>query len=147
MLLIDTKFWISAVDSSLTATAKFEFFIFKSSSLILDFSPTDTALSPQFVARMIYDQPEIWLSEYEKFKQLFFICCQTIQITRTENDVLKNFTSNNNNNFVILVPTLRKYEEAGIRLYDQTQTRFVQNNIFEELVPEELTDYEKQYLV
>ena len=107
----------------------------------------DHILSPQFVARMIYDQPEIWLSEYEKFKQLFFICCQTIQITRTENDVLKNFTSNNNNNFVILVPTLRKYEEAGIRLYDQTQTRFVQNNIFEELVPEELTDYEKQYLV
>ena len=106
----------------------------------------DHILSPQFVARMIYDQPEIWLSDYEKFKQLFFICCQTIQITRTENDVLKNFTSNNNNNFVILVPTLQKYEEAGIRLYDQTRTTFIKNSIFEELVPIELTNYEKQYL-
>ena len=107
----------------------------------------DHILSPQFVARMIYDQPEIWLSDYEKFKNLFFISCQTIQITRTENDTLKNFTSNNNNNFVILVPTLQKYEEAGIRLYDQNRVAFVNNSIFEELVPDELTNYEKQYLV
>ena len=29
----------------------------------------DDCLSPQFVARMTYDNPDIWLNDFEKFKE------------------------------------------------------------------------------
>mgnify|MGYP003128677554 FL=1 len=104
----------------------------------------DHILSPQFVARMIYDNPNVWLSDYEIFKDLFFKCCQTIQVTRQENDILRGFTSSRNDNFSIRVPTVKKYDAAGINLFDGNA--FISNQIFEDLVPKELTEYEKQYL-
>ena len=43
------------------------------SALMEKTKPTlDHCLSPQFVARMIYDQPDIWLSEFDKFS--YFYC-------------------------------------------------------------------------
>tara|TARA_Y100001972_G_C7629331_1_gene315826 strand:+ start:897 stop:1436 length:540 start_codon:yes stop_codon:yes gene_type:complete len=107
----------------------------------------DHILSPQFVSRMIYDNPNVWLSDYKIFESLFFRCCQTIQVSKSENEILKGFTSNRDDNFLISVPTIDKYEAAGINLYDQSRSTFVKNNIFENLVPEELTEYEKPYLI
>ena len=104
----------------------------------------DHILAPQFVARMVYDNPNVWLSDYEIFKDLFFKCCQTIQVTRQENDILRGFTSSRNDNFSIRVPTVKKYDAAGINLFDGNA--FISNQIFEDLVPKELTEYEKQYL-
>ena len=104
----------------------------------------DHILSPQFVARMIYDNADYWLTDYPIFKDLFFKCCTTIQVTRQENDLLKSYTSNHKENFSLYCNTVDKYERAGISLFDGIQ--FVSNNVFEQLVPKELTEYEKRYL-
>tara|TARA_B100000282_G_scaffold78427_1_gene54344 strand:+ start:297 stop:830 length:534 start_codon:yes stop_codon:yes gene_type:complete len=105
----------------------------------------DHILAPQFVARMVYDNPDKWLTDYAVFKDLFFKCCQTIQVTREENDILKTFTSNHNNQFSLYCNTVDRYENAGIALFDGKQ--FVDNKIFQKLVPEELTEYELPYLI
>ncbi len=70
----------------------------------------DHCLSPQFVARMIYDNPDVWLTDFEKFKNLFFLCCQTIVVTF--------------------------HPKKGLV-----------KNPFLDLLPDELIEYEKQYLV
>ena len=105
----------------------------------------DHCLSPQFVARMIYDNPDIWLNDFEKFKSLFYQCCLTIKVTPEENNKLSKLTENVNGNFTVHVPTDKKYDHLGIKLF-HPEKGFV-NNIFDELVPRELVEYEEKYLV
>ena len=54
----------------------------------------DHCLSPQFVARMVYDNPDVWLSDLDKFKTLFYKCCATILVTSKENTKLSKLTTN-----------------------------------------------------
>lgn len=107
----------------------------------------DHFLSPQFVARMIYDQPEIWLKDIVKFKQIFFLCCQTIQVSKKENIDLSKLTSNKHGEFIVYVPTHKKYEHLGIKLFHNRRGVSDVSEVFEQLVPKELIEYEKQYLV
>ena len=104
----------------------------------------DHCLSPQFVARMVYDRPDIWLVDFEKFKVLFYMCCQTIEVTPHENNKLSQLTENRDGNFVVHVPTHEKYEHLNIVLFHPDKG--VVDNIFNHLVPIELVEYEKQYL-
>ena len=104
----------------------------------------DHCLSPQFVARMIYDNPNIWLVDVDKFKELFYSCCQTILITSKENTALSNLTKNSDGKLTIEVPTNMKYEHLNIELFHKDKGYV--GNIFDELVPKELIEYEKQYL-
>lgn len=106
---------------------------------------TDHCLSPQFVARMIYDNPDVWLNDFEKFKVLFYQCCLTIKVTSEENTKLSKLTENVNGSFTVHVPTHKKYDYLGIKLF-HPEKGFV-NNIFDELVPPELVEYEEKYLV
>lgn len=107
---------------------------------------TDHCLSPQFVARMIYDHPEVWLSDFDKFKNLFYQSCLTIKVTPEENTRLSKLTDNSNGQFSVYVPTHQKYDHLGIKLF-HPEKGFVTENIFVDLVPTELMEYEKQYLV
>lgn len=104
----------------------------------------DHCLSPQFVARMVYDNPDVWLTDVEKFKSLFYMCCQTIEITPEENIKLSKLTENRDGEFVIHVPTHRKYDHLGIILFHPDKG--VVSDVFEDLVPMELIEYEKDYL-
>lgn len=104
----------------------------------------DHCLSPQFVARMVYDHADVWLSDIKKFKTLFYMCCQTIEITPEENIKLSKLTLNKDNEFVIYVPTHKKYDHLGIILFHPEKG--VISDIFEDLVPKELIDYEQNYL-
>ena len=104
----------------------------------------DHCLSPQFVARMVYDHADVWLNDYEKFKTLFYMCCQTIEITPSENIQLSKLTENKDGDFVIHVPTHKKYDHLGIILFHPEKG--VVSNVFEDLVPRELIDYEQDYL-
>jgi hypothetical protein len=104
----------------------------------------DHCLSPQFVARMVYDNPDVWLTDVEKFKSLFYMCCQTIEITPEENIKLSKLTENRDGEFVIHVPTHRKYDHLGIVLFHPEKG--VVSNVFEDLVPMELIEYEEDYL-
>jgi len=112
----------------------------------------DHYLSPQFVGRMILDNPEIYLEDFEVFKNLFFLCTKTIVVTAEENNLLSSLTSNDGVDYVVKVPTYLKYSHLGITLFkkrahqkswwyvDQLDTNIVE-------VPEELTNYEKKFIV
>ena len=105
----------------------------------------DHCLSPQFVARMVYDNPDVWLNDLDKFKTLFLKCCQTIEVTSSETTNLSKLTENRDGQFVIHIATHQKYDHLGIVLFHQEKG--VVSDIFEDLVPEELIDYESDYLV
>ena len=105
----------------------------------------DHCLSPQFVARMVYDNPEVWLTDFDKFKTLFLKCCQTIEVTSKENNDLSRLTENRDGQFFIHVATHKKYDHLGIVLFHQEKG--VVRDVFEDLVPEELINYESSYLV
>tara|TARA_B100000287_G_scaffold155679_1_gene146840 strand:+ start:480 stop:1004 length:525 start_codon:yes stop_codon:yes gene_type:complete len=104
----------------------------------------DHCLSPQFVARMVYDQPEVWLTDFEEFKKLFFLCCQTIVVTPEENNKLSTLTSNRDGVFIVKVPTVRKYHFLNIKLF-HPKKGYV-SNPFEDMLPEGLTEYEEQFV-
>lgn len=112
----------------------------------------DHCYSPQFIGRMVMDNQEIYLSHYEKFKSVFWYACSTILVTQKENENLSDLTINDENGYRVLVPTDKKYNHLGINLYKRFpgKTRWKYSipedtNILD--VPEELLQYEKQYLV
>lgn len=112
----------------------------------------DHCYSPQFVARMIMDHADIYLEDYDKFKNLFYKSCTTIDITPEENRKLSLLTSNQKGHFKIHVPTDKKYQHLNIQLvkrnygrnWHQKPTDVVSNYIE---TPEEILNYEKQFLV
>jgi hypothetical protein len=111
----------------------------------------DHCYSPQFIARMIMDRADIYLENYDKFRELFYISCKTIDITPEENRALSLLTSNQNGNYKIYVPTDKKYQHLNIQLVKRNYGRnwyqkpvdSVSNYI---QTPQELLDYEKQFL-
>ena len=114
----------------------------------------DHYLSPQFISRFIYVNQEIYLNDYEKFKQLFYISCSVIIVTQDENDALALLTKSDdkNNIFKILIPTDKKYDHVGIKLlrysgsgkWTNREYKSVPNSVLS--IPPELLEYEKQYL-
>lgn len=105
----------------------------------------DHCMSPQFVARMIYDNADVWLTDLDKFKTLFLMCCQTIEVTPDENNKLSQLTENKDGQFVIHVATHLKYDHLGIVLFHPKKGTV--RDVFEDLIPSELIDYESNYLV
>lgn len=112
----------------------------------------DHCYSPQFVGRMIMDNPDIYLNNYEKFREIFYASCTTIEITSEENRKLSRLTSNKKGKeFKIFVPTDKKYQHLNIQLVKRNYGRNwyqkpadpVSNYI---QTPQELLDYEKQFL-
>jgi hypothetical protein len=112
----------------------------------------DHCYSPQFVGRMIMDNRDIYLTDYEKFKEVFWYSCKTIVVIQKENEALSDLTDNGKNGYQVLVPTNMKYSHLGIKLYQRKEGRTrwkyvlpLPTNVLD--VPEELLEYEKQYLV
>lgn len=108
--------------------------------------------SPQFIGRMIMDNQDIYLNDYEKFKEVFWYACGTIVVIQKENDALSRLTSNGKDGYKVLIPTDKKYSHLGIKLYKREEgrrqwkyARPTNNSIVE--VPKELLEYEKRYLV
>lgn len=112
----------------------------------------DHCLSPQFISRMILDNPEKYLCDFETFQNIFWYSCRTIVVTAEENKMLSKLTKHRNNKYQVEVPTNLKYNHLGIKLFarenNQTNWRYAKpadTNILE--VPQELLDYEKQFLI
>lgn len=111
----------------------------------------DHCLSPQFIGRMIMDNPEKYLNEYSVFENLFWESCKTIMVTQEENFALASLTENKGNTYKVYVPTNKKYNELGIKLFFRpnkngrwTETVPMDTNIIE--TPQDLLEYEKQFL-
>jgi hypothetical protein len=112
----------------------------------------DHCFSPQFIGRMIMDNSDLYLVDYEKFKEVFWYACTTVVVTQKENESLSYLTLNDKDGLRIKVPTDQKYSHLGIKLYKREEgkihwkyARPTYNSIIE--VPQELLDYEKQYLI
>jgi hypothetical protein len=112
----------------------------------------DHCLSPQFVGRMILDNPDKYLTDYSTFENIFWESCKTVMVTQKENFDLAALTQNDGQEYKVSVPTDRKYNHLGINLYFRPKKHGRWNtavpldtNIIE--TPEDLLEYEKEFLV
>ena len=115
----------------------------------------DHYLSPQFVGRLILDNPDVYLRDYITFRKLFVKCTETIVVTQEENENLSELTKNVKGNFIVKIPTNLKYHYLGIKLYKREDgvkgwkkenCTILESNILND-VPVELLDYEQRYLL
>ena len=110
----------------------------------------DHCLSPQFICRMIMDNPDVYLSDYVIFENLFHLARMTICVTKDENKRLSLLTENDGIDYRVYVPTNLKYQHLGIKLYQKTgaswknAVRYYDNVI---PAPSDLLEYEKNFLV
>ena len=110
----------------------------------------DHCLSPQFIGRMVMDNPDKFLVDYQVFKELFWLSCSTITVTKKENNLLSQLTENDGYNYKVHVPTNLKYSVLGIKLYNKFGLKWKDSTLMESniiSVPKELLEYETQFLV
>jgi hypothetical protein len=110
----------------------------------------DHCLSPQFIGRMIMDNPEKYLQDYNTFENLFWLACSTITVTKSENTRLSRLTDNDGVDYRVYVPTDLKYKHLGIKLYQKNGSRWndsleCSDNTIP--APSDLLEYEKEFLV
>jgi hypothetical protein len=81
---------------------------------------------------------------------MFWRACSTITVTKKENTLLSQLTENDGYTYKVHVPTHLKYNHLGIKLYNRVGAKWkesvqMDSNIID--VPEELLEYETQFLV
>ena len=114
----------------------------------------DHYLSPQFIGRMILDNPDKYLKEFKVFRDIFWKSCATIMVTAEENIRLSKLTENDGNDYRVHVPTNKKYNHLGINLYMRPervgswkQVDVASASEGDLHFPSDLLEYEKDYLV
>lgn len=112
----------------------------------------DHCLSPQFIGRMIMDNPDQYLSKYSVFEEIFWESCKTVMVTQEQNFALSALTENDGQDYLVHVPTDKKYNHLGINLWFRPQRNgkwkdavCLGENFIE--APEDLLEYEKKFLV
>jgi hypothetical protein len=110
----------------------------------------DHCLSPQFIGRMIMDNPDKYLSDYDVFENLFWLSCSTITVTKDENKQLSLLTDNDGSDYKVYVPTNLKYQHLGIKLYQKNGKYWKDAVEYNDNIipaPSDLLEYEKRFLV
>ena len=111
----------------------------------------DHYLSPQFMGRMILDNSKKYLHDLETYTKIFIIACSTVEVTVEENSILRQYTSNKDNNYKVYVPTNQKYDRANIKLYKRPKGKklwkYAQLTEEKLFFPEDLLEYEKKFLI
>ena len=113
-------------------------------------STDDHCLSPQFIGRMIMDNPDKYLSDYDIFENLFWLSCSMIRVTSSENKRLSLLTNNDTIDYKVYVPTNLKYKHLGIKLYQKTGHYWKDAVEYDDNIipaPSDLLEYEKRFLV
>jgi len=114
----------------------------------------DHCLSPQFIGRMVLDNPDVYLSDFNRFQNVFWYSTRTVVVTQKENEALSELTENDGMFYQVKVPTDLKYNHLDIKLHRRQENRkswkrkfcdSMDTNIIE--VPKELLEYEKKFLV
>jgi len=112
----------------------------------------DHCFSPQFVGRFVMDNADVYLIDYDKFREVFISSCTKIKVTKSENRRLQQLTENRRGEvYKVFVPTDKKYEHLGIKLYKrpENKVRWTDAQPTDEKVTflPQLLDYEKQFIV
>jgi hypothetical protein len=102
---------------------------------------------PQWIGRMIMDEGDIYLQDFEKFKEIASFASQTIKVTKEENKRLSLQTSEiakiDGVNIFIETSIKDKYAQAGILLWTDSDG-YIEG--FPLDIPQEILDYEKQFV-
>jgi hypothetical protein len=112
----------------------------------------DHCFSPQFVGRFVMDNADVYLIDYDKFREVFIASCTKIKVTKSENRRLQQLTENRRGEvYKVFIPTNEKYEHLGIKLYKrpENKVRWTDAQPTDEKVTflPQLLDYEKQFIV
>ena len=110
----------------------------------------DHCFSPQFICRMIMDNSETYLSDYDIFENLFYLAKTTICITKKQNKQLSSLTENDGIDYKVHVPTNLKYKHLGIKLYKKNGKYWKNAVEYNDNIipaPSDLLEYEKRFLV
>ena len=103
---------------------------------------------PQWIGRFIMDNGDIYLTDFEKFKEICIFAAQTIKVTKKENKMLSLQTSTiaeiDGINTFIETSIKDKYSKAGILLWSDKEGYLDE---FPIEIPQEILDYEKPYLM
>lgn len=112
----------------------------------------DHCLSPQFICRMILDNSDDYLVNYEEFERMFWLSCRTIVVTPEENIRLSSLTTNDEDGYRVAIPTNLKYNHLGINLLKRVEGKkrwkdsvMMESNVID--TPKELLQYEQQFLI
>ena len=94
--------------------------------------------TPEMVGKFIFDNADVYLNDYEKFRQLYIACSTTIKTLHSENQTLRQQND---------VPVLDKYNKAGIDLFGESRV-VMHDEPFPlgHLLPEEVIQYDKNKL-
>jgi len=97
------------------------------------------------------DNPDVYLSDYTVFENLFNLARTTVCVTKSENKQLSLLTDNDGVEYKVYVPTNLKYKHLGIKLYEKVG-QYYQNAVeydgdVGDLAPQDLLNYEQQFLV
>jgi hypothetical protein len=102
---------------------------------------------PQWIARLILDNDDVYLSDFEKFNDIFKFSLQTIKVTKEENKKLSSQTpvikKIDGIKTFIEISIKDKYDKAGIMLWSDKEG-YVDK--FPIPIPQEILDYEEQFL-
>ena len=102
---------------------------------------------PQWIGRFIMDNSDVYLSDFEKFKDIFKFSLQTIKVTKEENKKLSSQTpvikEIDGIKTFIEISIKDKYNKAGILLWCD-KDGYVDE--FPIDIPQEILDYEEQFL-
>jgi len=108
----------------------------------------DHFATPQWIGRFIMDEGDIYLKDFEKFKEITEFVSQTIKVTKKENTKLAKQSSViseiDGKNVFIETSLQDKYKEAGIFPLYHKKNGFV--HYFPIDFPPDLLEYEKKFL-
>ena len=111
----------------------------------------DHVYRPQFVCRFMLDNHEKF-QHFDDFLPWWLMCCSTVMVTKKQNKELSiEGTNNNEDKFILKSRTDEQYSKMGLDLYSHSkESRWVNRTIEPVsnviIVPQELLDYEKQYM-
>ena len=114
---------------------------------------SDHYTRPQMQSRLIYNNPDKYLSDYDIFKKLFFDARKTVITTKDENDRASKDTNNNGILYSIKHLSNEVYDSLGIKMYEFSDHHYWKDKEFKlvsnDVLPfnAEVLESEKQFLI
>lgn len=103
----------------------------------------DHHLSPQFCGRMVMDNPEKYLDNYEDFKKVFYAARQVVLVTKKENSAVASLSQvdQKTGRYIVYKPTDEKYKtiessfmKHSEKLNNPARSKWDQKNLPENLI-------------
>ena len=101
---------------------------------------------PQAQSFMIYNNPTIYLEDYDTFKKLFFAARKTVIVTCDENERASKDTINDGIEYKIKHLSNEVYDSLGIKMYEFSNERYWKDRQFK-LVSNDVLPFNAEVLI